>query len=131
MVAPCDACQIEPPKGRVKEASAVVGLLLFCPCHLPVTIAGFVALAAAMGVSAGAAWLRPTLYGVYGAAFLVLIVLLVQMAARRRAFEREHEGGWRGRSGASRTRRCGCRKAAGAGRGLGLFHRWNSRFLAR
>ena len=64
-----------------------VGAMVFCPCHLPLTAAGFAALL-------GTAWLvdNPALlYLVFGVTYLFFLVLGVRYVFRARDRERERE----------------------------------------
>jgi hypothetical protein len=63
-----------------------VGALVFCPCHLPLTIAGLTALT-------GAAWLvgrSALLYVGFGVAYLLVLALAARYLVRGRDREREH-----------------------------------------
>lgn len=84
----CTACNtIAPDESRWKAVALFVGAVLFCPCHLPVTIA-------AVAAFGGAAWLAgqaALLYLVFGLTYLLLVALGLRYLIRRRDAEREAE----------------------------------------
>lgn len=88
----CSQCQpVAPQGGRLKRTGAWIGLLLFCPCHLPLTIAGLLLMLSAWGLPASEPWMRPVLYAVFGGSFTFFVVVLVRWAMRRRDLERARE----------------------------------------
>ncbi|MBI2078060.1 MAG: hypothetical protein HYT80_06790 [Euryarchaeota archaeon] len=64
-----------------------VGAIVFCPCHLPVTIAGLTAIGAL-------AWLtefKALLYLAFGVTYLFVVVVGVRYLSRKRDEERRRE----------------------------------------
>lgn len=64
-----------------------MGAILFCPCHLPITIAA----AAALGGTAWLAGQAALLYLVFGLTYLLVLFMGVRYVMRRRDEERERE----------------------------------------
>lgn len=87
----CPACRPMESHSRWKKFGAWVGVVFFCPCHLPVTIAGMLVLLSATGVPIAESWGRPLVYGVFVLSFLFFVIVLIRMAARRRDRERHME----------------------------------------
>jgi len=84
----CAACEtVAPEGGRLKGAALFVGAIVFCPCHLPATIAAFTAIGAL-------AWLtefKALLYLAFGVTYLFVIVFGVRYLSRKRDEERRLE----------------------------------------
>lgn len=87
----CPSCRPVPEASRWKKFGAWAGLLFFCPCHLPITIGGFLVILSASGLPIAASWGRPLLYAVFGLSFVFLLVVLIRMAMRKRDQERHRE----------------------------------------
>lgn len=87
----CPTCQKEAglePVPRWKAPLAFVGVLLFCPCHLPVTFAAFSGIAVALG----AAWFatqRVLVYVGFSLAYLLFLFVFVRWVLRSRDRERQ------------------------------------------
>lgn len=84
----CTACNTIAPAGsRWKGIALFVGAILFCPCHLPVTLA-------ALAAAGGTAWLAgqaALLYLVFGLTYLLVLALGIRYIVRRRDAERAWE----------------------------------------
>ena len=87
----CSACKVLPAESRWKKFAAWTGLIFFCPCHLPLTIAGLILIISASGIPIADSWGRPLLYAVFGGAFVFFLVLVLRMVSRRRELERERD----------------------------------------
>lgn len=87
----CSRCRPAPTQGRFKRVGAWAGILLFCPCHLPLTIAGLLVMLSAAGLPGSAPWIRPLLFALFGASFVSFVVVLLRMAMRRREQDRVQE----------------------------------------
>lgn len=70
---------------------AWTGLILFCPCHLPLTIAGLLVILSASGLPIAESWGRPLLYAFFGGSFVFFLVLLMRMLSKQRDRQREQE----------------------------------------
>lgn len=92
----CLQCAPGPGESRWKTFGAWLGLLFFCPCHLPFTITGFMVLLAGAGIPIAEGWARPALFAFFGLAFVGFLWLVLRRAVQRRdrerAREREHAG---------------------------------------
>lgn len=78
---------IAPDESRWKGVALFVGAIVFCPCHLPVTIAALAALG-------GTAWLvgHPALlYFVFGLIYIFVLAFGIRYLMRRRDEERAKE----------------------------------------
>lgn len=88
MTQACAACRTPAPgESRWKGAALLVGAIVFCPCHLPATIA-------ALTVIGGAVWLvgnAALLYLVFGVTYLLVIGAGLRYVLRTRADERALE----------------------------------------
>lgn len=87
MTQACSACSIAPEESRLKGIALFVGAMVFCPCHLPITAAGFAALL-------GTAWLAQNpvlLYVVFGVTYLFFLIFGVRYVVRWRDRERARE----------------------------------------
>lgn len=88
MTQACAACHsTAPPQSRWKGVALLVGAIVFCPCHLPATIA-------ALALFGGTAWLvgNPALlYLAFGVTYLFVIGFGVMYLMRRRDAERARE----------------------------------------
>lgn len=85
----CAACRPIQSESRWKRFGAWTGLILFCPCHLPLTIAGLLVILSASGLPIADSWGRPLLYAIFGGSFLFFLILVFRMVSRHRARERE------------------------------------------
>lgn len=91
MTEDCSACAPIQGESRWKKFGAWTGLILFCPCHLPLTIAGLILMISAAGVPIADSWGRPLLYAVFGGSFLFFLIMVVRMVSRHRERERAQE----------------------------------------
>jgi hypothetical protein len=84
----CAAClSSAPPESRWKGVALLVGAIVFCPCHLPATLA-------LLALFGGTAWLvgNPALlYFVFGVTYLFVIGFGLMYLVRRRDAERLQE----------------------------------------
>jgi membrane protein implicated in regulation of membrane protease activity len=84
----CSTCLAKAPsESRWKGVALLVGAIVFCPCHLPATIA----VLAAFG---GSAWLVGSpalLYLAFGVTYLFVIGYALAYLARKRDAERRLE----------------------------------------
>ena len=88
MTQACTACDKAAPEGsRAKGAALFVGAIVFCPCHLPLTVAGFTAI----GALAWLAEFKALLYLAFGVTYLFVIVFGVRYLSRKRDEERRLE----------------------------------------
>jgi threonine/homoserine/homoserine lactone efflux protein len=83
----CATCTTAPEESRLKGVALFVGAMVFCPCHLPLTAAGFAALL-------GSAWLADDpalLYVAFGVTYLFFLVFGIRYVFRWRDRERARE----------------------------------------
>lgn len=87
--AECVAQGVAVPKW--KAPFMFIGVLLFCPCHLPITFAFFAGLA---GGVVGFSWFfqqKPLVYFLFSVIYIVLLVFFVRWVIRRRGQDVVHE----------------------------------------
>ncbi len=91
MTEDCTTCKAIPTASRWRKFAAWTGLIFFCPCHLPLTIAGLILIISASGIPIGDSWGRPLLYAIFGGAFVFFLLIVLRMVSRRRALERDRD----------------------------------------
>lgn len=90
----CPACDQElehQPVPRWKAPLLFVGVLLFCPCHLPATFAVLAAVGAGLG---GSAWLlgnQLLVYVIFSLVYLGLLGVFLRWVFAQRDRERHRE----------------------------------------
>lgn len=91
MTADCAHCVPAPSVKGWKKFGAWAGAIFFCPCHLPLTIAGLLVMLSAAGVPIATSWGQPLLYAIFGVSFTFFAVLLLRWTIRRRDHERQQD----------------------------------------